>query len=650
MDSQKSHLEYRPDIDGLRAIAVLSVVVFHAFPNILPGGFIGVDIFFVISGYLITTILLGDIKDGCFSLKAFYSRRIQRIFPALLLVLITSFGIGWLVLSVGEFAHLGKHIFGGSIFISNLFTWNESGYFDHLAETKPLLHLWSLGIEEQFYIFWPIFLLISFRSRINVLWLLNFFLLASLIYCIFLVKGNSTAAFFSPFSRFWEPLIGSSVACLCMYKKKLVAEFQGNNKDLLALVGIAFICIGLVLLSSQSLFPGLWTLLPTLGAALIILAGDQAWINRRVLSLPFFVWLGLISYPLYLWHWPVLTVARIVTLDAIEPIACLTLLAASVLLAHLTYHLLEKPIRKKFSASYLTPALIFCMLLMGFLGFNTYAREGLPSRKIAINNVETPLVTAFGKSGCLNLLSSDGKILCATAQQLTLSNDNPSPIVFLWGDSHAGHLNYGLLSQSNKLGYQLYDASMPACPPILNFSPRGNKSGAQDENIKCIDHNLNVVREIEAIRPKVVLLAANWMQYDGVHQFNQLPYSELLYTIDKLRSVGVESVVLLGNAPVYYVDQPKLALKLFRAGFENRTYKRFDFRAYDADQKILEYAKDNNIQFVSPIAYLCNDQGCLISTKDDKLNPVAFDQSHFTREGSKYFTQKMIAAGVLKLN
>jgi hypothetical protein len=324
--------------------------------------------------------------------------------------------------------------------------------------------------------------------------------------------------------------------------------------------------------------------------------------------------------------------------------------AVSILLAHITYFLIEKPTRKNISAIYSTPLLIFGVLVMGFLGFNTYEREGLPSRKIAINNVEISLVTPFGESGCINLFSSDGKILCATVQQLSRLQDNPSPIVFLWGDSHAGHLNYGLISQSNKLGYNLYDASMPACPPILNFAPRGKKSGAQDQNIKCINHNLNVVSVIQEIRPKVVLLAANWMQYDGVHQFNQLPYSELLDTIDKLRNMGVESIWLVGNVPVYYVNQSKVASKLFRVGIENRTYRRFDYRSYDADQKLLGFAKANQIQFVSPIASLCNDRGCLISTKDDKFAAIAFDQSHFTRDGSEYFTQIMITAGVLKLN
>ncbi len=642
MTSQDSHLKYRPDIDGLRAIAVLSVVCFHAFPGLLPGGFIGVDIFFVISGYLITSILLNDFDEKSFSFKAFYSRRIRRIFPALLLVLMTTFGLGWILLPVGEFAQLGKHILGGSSFLSNLFIWNESGYFDRLADTKPLLHLWSLGIEEQFYIFWPILLLAAYKLRVDCLRLILALFLISFSYGLLLLNGNSIAAFFSPLSRMWELLIGSFIAYCCIYRKKLVADIRYRYGNILTTLGFVFICIGLALLSPQSLFPGAWAMLPTVGAAFIILAGQNAWFNRRILALPLFVWFGLISYPLYLWHWPVLTFFRITSLEEINSLTYLLLIAISIFLAYFTFLFVEKPLRKKIATIYSVPALIMGVLLMGFLGFNTYQREGLPSRKIAREAPDAHLSNSFGQSGCFNVLNSAGQAVCEDVKYPIMPEARKVPVVFLWGDSHAGHLNAGLLLQAGKLGFSLYDDSMPACPPILNFAPRGDKSGALDENQKCIDHNLNAVKAIKEIRPKVVILAANWMQYDGVHQFNLLPYSELLKTITVLRSFGVESIMLSGNAPVFYVDQSKLASKLFKVGQENRTYKRFDYRSYEADQAISNFAKKNGVEFFSPAELLCNDQGCLMSTSSNFLTPVAVDTSHFSKEGSQFFVQMLV--------
>lgn len=208
-NAQLTHPKYRADIDGLRAIAVLSVVIFHAFPKLLVGGFIGVDIFFVISGFLISTIIMGSLEQNSFSFIEFYSRRIKRIFPALLLVLIASFVFGWFMLLADEYKQLGKHIAGGAGFVSNFFFWNESGYFDNAAETKPLLHLWSLGIEEQFYIIWPLLLWLSWKNRFSLLTSTIIVIVISFALNVVKVQSDTTAAFYSPQTRFWELLAGS---------------------------------------------------------------------------------------------------------------------------------------------------------------------------------------------------------------------------------------------------------------------------------------------------------------------------------------------------------------------------------------------------------------------------------------------------------
>nr|MBA3535808.1 acyltransferase [Tatlockia sp.] len=316
-----TQLDYRPDIDGLRAIAVLLVVAFHAFPQWIKGGFIGVDIFFVISGFLISKIIISGLVDhNSFSIGQFYSRRINRIFPALLLMLIACFSFGWFALLPDEYKQLNKHIMGGASFIANILLWNESGYFDNAAVTKPLLHLWSLGIEEQFYIVWPLLVWFAWKKRFNLAVTIIIVAAFSFLLNISTVNYDSTTAFYSPLTRFWELLTGSLLAYLTLQKekpsdkfipvdkKKLVANFQ-------AFTGVALVLIAVLVIKQGRHFPGWAALLPTVGALLIILAGSEAWLNRVVLSNRIFVWFGLISFPLYLWHWPLLSYARIISGD-----------------------------------------------------------------------------------------------------------------------------------------------------------------------------------------------------------------------------------------------------------------------------------------------------------------------------------------------
>lgn len=307
-----SHPKYRPDIDGLRAIAVLSVVIFHAFPSWIQGGFIGVDIFFVISGFLISTIIFENLDKGTYSFTEFYTRRIKRIFPALILILMASYAFGWIMLFADEFKQLGKHIAGGAGFVSNFVLWKEIGYFDNSAETKPLLHLWSLGIEEQFYIIWPILLWLAWKCKFNLL--LVTVAVASISFWLNLqgINQDSLAAFYSPQNRFWELLCGSLLGWLVLNYNNFFLSLSSRFQSIISFIGFFLLIYGFWYINKNLSFPGTWALIPTLGAVLIIAAGPQAWINRKILSHPIMVWFGLISFPLYLWHWPLLSFMRIV--------------------------------------------------------------------------------------------------------------------------------------------------------------------------------------------------------------------------------------------------------------------------------------------------------------------------------------------------
>ena len=320
LDIQTPHLSssgitYRPDIDGLRAIAVLCVLIFHAFPKYLKGGFIGVDIFFVISGYLISGIILSDLDRKKFSFRQFYIRRIRRIFPVLATVLFSCLAFGWFALTADELNQLGKHVAAGAGFISNLVLWNEAGYFDNSAETKPLLHLWSLGIEEQFYLVWPLLLWASWKKRLNVFTVCLILAIISFGWNIYWYKTNSVADYFSPQTRFWE----------------LIA-------------GVILLAVSIVVTRPER-FPGMAALLPVIATVMLIAAGNNGWFNKKILSGKALVWLGLISYPLYLWHWPLFSFARILCDRTPTYLIRVILLLASILLAWLTVKVIEKPFR-----------------------------------------------------------------------------------------------------------------------------------------------------------------------------------------------------------------------------------------------------------------------------------------------------------------
>lgn len=396
-----SHPKYRPDIDGLRAVAVLAVVAFHAFPSWVRGGFIGVDVFFVISGYLISTIIFENLDKGTFSYVEFYARRIKRIFPALLLVLIACFSFGWFALMADEYKQLGKHIAAGAGFVSNFSLWNESSYFDNSADTKPLLHLWSLGIEEQFYIVYPLSLWFAWKRKFNLLTITILVTIASFVLNINGIKQDMVATFYSPQTRFWELLSGSILAWFTLYKKDALANVKHNldlqlsriikreNRwfdgktlsNVLSFFGSLLLLYGFWEINKELSFPGLWALVPVLGAALIITAGTKAWVNRTILSNKVAVWFGLISFPLYLWHWPILSFARIIESEAPSRNVRIAAVVLSIFLAWLTYKLVERPLRFGKHSKANVAVLVVLMTIVGYVGYNNFSRDGLPFRE-----------------------------------------------------------------------------------------------------------------------------------------------------------------------------------------------------------------------------------------------------------------------------
>jgi peptidoglycan/LPS O-acetylase OafA/YrhL len=451
-------MHYRPDIDGLRALAVLAVLIFHAFPSALPGGFVGVDIFFVISGYLITTILLKQMETHQFSLAHFYAQRIKRIFPALATVLIFCLWVGWIALSSGEYKQLGRYTAGGAAFLNNFLFWRDAGYFDTAAATKPLLHLWSLAIEEQFYLIWPLLLLIchklshtTFKARSKAV-LIGAIFCTSLIYSYQLVVRDLTADFYSPFARSWELIVGAALAYWHQQSSTLLLSKRISL--LLAVIGGGLLLAGVTLIDHTRAFPGLWALLPTLGTACLIAAGPSSYINRQWLASRPLVWIGLISYSLYLWHWPLLTFARI--FEGQTPtvsVRCLLLLASAGL-AFLTYQLIERPIRfpnsHRKTSKTVVSLLCVIMLVLLIVGYAITRNEGLPFRHYQRLNADSSSIVLGGDRSLLKHACGMPKNI-ASQFEWCLSQDKTTPPNFaVIGDSKGEALYYGLARESRQ--------------------------------------------------------------------------------------------------------------------------------------------------------------------------------------------------------
>lgn len=544
-----SHPKYRPDIDGLRAIAVLSVVAFHAFPASIQGGFVGVDIFFVISGFLISSIIFGSLEKNSFSFKEFYIRRVNRIFPALTLVLVATWAFGWFSLYADEYMQVGKHVAGGAAFLSNFVLLGEVGYFDNSAETKPLLHLWSLGIEEQFYLAWPLMVWAAWKFRINGLILILLVGGASFALNISDVKIDPVATFYSPQTRFWELLVGSLLAYLVMFKPGVSRSLGESNVSVacnfISTAGMILIIGAFALTTKNDQFPGWWAVLPTVGTALIIAAGPNAWLNRTLLSTRALVWIGLISFPLYLWHWPILTFARIIN-SGVPPIEVRTAaIAVSIGLAWLTYRILEIPLRNTLSTAR-APALLVGMVAVGAAGYMTYSHEGIANRAVVTDAraVNDQFIATTGwkyarNETCLNRYQfADASTLpwwfCST------NRDEPPSIVIL-GNSYANHLYPGII-------HAVPDAvtlSIGTCDPgdSINSEVLGNPCSL-DRPKRQNEFIDDVIKKSNSVKT-VIISGLSWVRDDEYT-------SAFISRISSMEKMGIKVVIFVPHLMLGY--------------------------------------------------------------------------------------------------
>jgi len=501
--------QYRTDIDGLRAVAVLGVILFHAAPSTLPGGFIGVDVFFVISGYLITSIISDDLKRGAFSVMNFYARRVRRIFPTLLAVLVSCLLFGWFALLADEYRQLSKHTVASAGFFVNFIFWREVDYFDNIAETKPLLHLWSLSIEEQFYLVWPwLMLWLARQDRRWTFWI-GILASASFVYGCMLAVSDTTAAFYSPLSRFWELALGG------LATKVQWVGWSGRGRvriqNVLSLAGLLLIGCGFVVIDKNKAFPGLWALLPALGATFLLVAGAEALVNRTLLARRAFVLIGLISYPLYLWHWPLLSFARIVESQTPAPGFRALMVAAAFFLAWITWQCVERPLRHRRASRALVLMLAAAMLSVGSFARVVMLKGGLPDRVADFEQRSARFhqdnLVEESDAQCQQVIGLGSLRYCRLYDPL-----RPATIA-LMGDSHANRLFDPLSATYAKQGYNLLQLGGAGCVPYWDMETgRGAQFNECDQLINSL---LTYLERSSSIR-SVLLLHRGPLHLTGI--------------------------------------------------------------------------------------------------------------------------------------
>jgi peptidoglycan/LPS O-acetylase OafA/YrhL len=629
------NLQYRRDVDGLRGIAVTFVVLFHTFPNVFPGGFVGVDVFFVISGYLITNIIKKNLGKNSFSLIEFYAGRIRRLFPALLFTMAGCFIIGWFTLGFGDYGLLGKHIAAGAGFISNFVLFNEAGYFDRAAIEKPLLHLWSLAIEEQFYLLWPLTLLLIFRLKLKLAWCFSLLLLLSFSYNLYWSHHDANFAYLSPFTRFWELLIGAFVG-LFISKDHQPTRVQ----NLILTCSFMGIVLSLLLISKNSIFPGWWAVIPTVSTALILKYSPNSGFFNRLLSRRPLVGLGLISYPLYLVHWPILSLWDLTALEQRNFLTSITIIFISVIAATGIFFLIEKPIRTRRSGK-CSLFLLALMIIVGYVGYNAHKRDGLPFRPIVENQLQSNIQKYSTEPS--NFISCQIQV-DNHAPCVTDSNSKKKPVVFFWGDSTTANISYGLVPEViNELSIQPMVLMRAACPPIINY-----ESKPTQPLLACAQFISQGLAAIDRLKPRVVVLSASWGGYLNGGEFKKLDLKQLSLTIDQIKERGVSKIILIGQFPITEMSQAQWGARRFIPNEINYSSQYIKKWITKADELMRNFSKNHSIEFISPLDYLCNSQGCQLSADSGKYIPMAYDSLHMTFPGAKFFVEKSMSTSTFR--
>ena len=645
--ARKSKARYRPDIDGLRAISVLPVVLYHLRVAPFSGGYVGVDVFFVISGYLITNLIYPEIASGRFSVLQFYERRARRILPALFLVLACSTIAAVLVLFPRDLLRFGASLGATTAFASNLFFWIQSGYFDLRADLKPLLHTWSLAVEEQFYLFFPpLLLLLHSRRRNAVLAFVTLLFASSLALSVWTVHHYPDAAFYLAPQRTWELMLGSMLA--------LAGPPQAPNRllrELLAVAGLVLLGFAIFSFGSTTLFPGEAALVPCVGAALLIYAGESAdtW-TSRLLSLSPMVFLGLISYSLYLWHWPLYVFVKYLSVEPLDYRMKAAIFVASIILAAISWRFVEQPFRG--SSNKFSRGAVFALAGIATTSFSglavlNYALNGLPQRfSPPVQRILAEVNdSTLEPTHCSPNSGTHRDRLCVIGDKSATSFS-----FMLWGDSYAVALLPAVETAATRAHRKGYFFAHLGCPPILNVL---NTNGPTPD---CPRLNELAFEAVRATRVHQVILVGRWAMYDQghgvgadqneVHKLVDLDSSEpasasqhevfrraLARTVNALRAAN-KDVVFVASVPEISTEVPERLALLERLGRHDPVGPtRSDFLARQAyvQRDLDALARLPNVRLIEPASTLCATGQCRVEA--DGI-PLYQDGDHLSRFGA----------------
>lgn len=614
---------YRPEIDGLRAIAVVGVMLFHANLTAVPGGFVGVNVFFVISGYLITGIISDSCRNGTFSFLEFYGRRARRILPALIVVMVCALAAGWLILLPIEYESLAREATASALFVPNFLFWSEAGYFDRDAISKPLLHLWSLGIEEQFYLLWPMVLVATARNRILSIGFLILLTAGSFALCVHLTDTDQVFAFYLPPTRVWELSLGALLASV----GPLVAWRPARS--MLAIAGLAAVVAAMVLIDSHSRFPGAVAALPTFGTAAVIWSGRDT-IVARALSFRPVVYIGLISYPLYLWHWPLLSFADYLGFYGLN--SSLSLLAASFVLAVLTYELLEKRVRKIRTGA-AAPRLAVGLAATAIVAVGFVMAEGRNYRyrpiELDVASIVATMKYDYGTAGRLHICWLEDQTGPQQMARECTEPDDPNHAILVWGDSYAAMFASGVRRAFPQR--PVWQTTRSSCI-VTGNSP------------KCDAMNADTIELIRRRHPRTVIIFDAWENYSTDWTTNGVYGAALQATLGRLRELKIPDLIVIGPNP--YWSRPGLPPTVYaaweRTGQIPSRIVPPQRSTEKVEMEVKAIAESSAATFLSMRDLLCNAQGCLVHVPGKPGELTFWDYGHLTMEGAEYIASNIL--------
>lgn len=628
-------MQYRSEIDGLRALAVLPVILFHAGFKFFAGGFVGVDVFFVISGYLITSILIVEIEREKFSLVNFYERRARRILPALVFVIVLCIPIAWLTMTVDSFKEFSHSIVAVSLFASNILFWRESGYFEAAAEEKPLLHTWSLAVEEQYYLIFPLLLMFAWRQgfkRERLFWLIAFIAALSLLACEWGSRNSPSANFYLAPFRGWELLAGSLAAFT-------VQKHGVRSNNIAASIGLLMVLYATFFFDSFVPFPSFYTLVPVFGVVLIVLFADSKTLVGRLLSLRLFVGIGLISYSAYLWHQPIFAFTRILSVEEPSHDLMLSLSMLTMLLAYGSWKYVETPFRFKDKINRKTIFTYSCVSLIGFIVIGSssaiFSQKLNPGNFNPLNSFQ---ISEASRSNTLLREESWGLVRQYNENELWFDLDNNYENALIIGNSHSKDL-YNVLLHSkyngSKFSFARYGSEISDINK--NFSELSDVPNFKhaDTIIIASRYDLEDVASLNQVIEKFIEAGKEIIVVNNIHEFPE--YRTRSWTL-------ADFIAYVVRDDKSYADDEVLVNHInsayFNAYSSNKTTTRVDFTGTvsEINESLALIVKGfPNVTLLDRMDYICQSELKLCSGVNESLEKLFYDYGHHTLAGARYF-------------